>query len=253
MRTVWLALLLCLAACGRGGADNEEAGANAVPGVEPGVPEASATITLAGGGGDCAARWDGQPATREQVTQRSVALLDRAISAAGSVANITEEQLPSVAVVAPAGLGFACADTFLAAVNRAGIPTVLLRVEGSQERPEAAAFTLTEIAVAPSVVVAVGAGGRTTWNDEAVDTNQLAERARAMGGGPNEEAVRPGELELRPVREASFGQVYEALRTIREGNVRAALLLPSVPPRPRATAPPAGPPPSLNEIAPVER
>jgi hypothetical protein len=60
-------------------------------------------------------------------------------------------------------------------------------------------------------------------------------------------------LELRPAREASFGQVYEALRAVRQARVRAALLLPSVPPA-RAvppTAAPAVPPAPVNQAAPA--
>jgi hypothetical protein len=63
------------------------------------------------------------------------------------------------------------------------------------------------------------------------------------GGGATEIEAPAGELELRPAREATFGQVHEVLRAVRAGYVRAALLLPSVPPAPVRPAPPPPPPP----------
>jgi hypothetical protein len=61
---------------------------------------------------------------------------------------------------------------------------------------------------------------------------------RLGGGGATEIEAPPGELELRPAREATVGQVHAVLRAIRENHVRAALLLPSVQPsRPPAPAP----------------
>jgi hypothetical protein len=77
-----------------------------------------------------------------------------------------------------------------------------------------------------------------------VDAGGLTERARRMGGF-GEAPAPPGELEIRPAREASFGAVHAAIAAVRQGNVQAALLPPSVEPRPRppATAPPAPPAP----------
>jgi hypothetical protein len=59
-------------------------------------------------------------------------------------------------------------------------------------------------------------------------------------GAPAELVTVRGELEIRPAREAGFGQVHQALSAIRAAHIRAALLLPSVQPSlPSAPAAPA--------------
>ncbi len=264
MRTGALALLMLIAACGEGGPEPNETGAGDGAGVAaPGDRQATAaTVTLAGTGpgpGGCSARWDNQPATPQQVLERSGTVVERAIERVGGIANLTGETLPALAVVAPAGLAFACADTYLGAIRRAGVPIVLLTVEGE---PDAALadFALSDIgAPPPTVVLAVGRGGRMTWNNEALGLDAMPERLRQLGGGTSLEVeAPPGELELRPAREATFGQVHAALRAIRAGRFRAALLLPSVEPaRPPAPVAARPPPPAVaarpapgNEAAP---
>lgn len=253
MRTGALVLLLLMAACGQQSGDANRTGASGNLTGSPAAPvdtrEAAATVTLAASGpGGCSARWDGQPVTVPQVLERSSALIERAIADVGEVTNLTEETTPVVAVAAPAGLGFACADTFLAAIRRAGVPGVLLRPEGGQEAA-LADFSLSDIAAPPpTVVIAIGGGGRLTWNGQAIGLEAIPGRVRQLGGdGTIEVEAPPGELELRPAREASFGQVHAVLRAVRERHVRAALLLPSVTPvaRPPAPAPvPAAPAPA---------
>jgi hypothetical protein len=155
-------------------------------------------------------------------------------------------------VEAPAGLGFACAVTYVSAVRRAGGMTVLLKLQG--ERAGALAdFTLSEIGVPPSVVLTVGRGGALSWNGEPVTLDAVTEHARQLGTVvATDVQAPPGALELRPAREANFGQVYSALRAIRQGQVRAALLLPSVPPAaPVPAAPPVPPPAPDNQAAPA--
>jgi hypothetical protein len=250
MRTGALALLMLIAACGQDGPAPTEAGAGNAPGMAASGDQqaTAATLTLAATGpgpGDCSARWDNRPATPQQVLERSGTIVERAIETAGGISNLTGESLPAIAVVAPAGLAFACADTYLGAIRRAGVPMVLLTVEGE---PDAALadFALSDIgAPPPTVVLAVGRGGRMTWNNEALGLDAMPERLRQLGGGtPLAVEAPPGELELRPAREATFGQVHAALRAIRAGRFRAALLLPSVEPtRPPAPAPVAAPPP----------
>lgn len=258
MRTGALALLLLVTACGRSGGDANETGASGNLAVSLSAPgdqrDTAATVTLAASGpGGCSARWEGQPATPQQVLERSSALLDQAIQRAGGVAGLTDANTPVIAVAAPATLGFACADTFLSAIHRPGVPTVLLMIESSPQEAALADFTLTDIAVpAPSVVLVAGAGGRLTWNGEAIGLDALPERLRRLG--PADAAaieVPAGELELRPAREATFGQTHQVLRAVRAGHIRAALLLPSVPPpsRPPPAPPRPGPPAELNAIA----
>jgi hypothetical protein len=256
MRTGALALVLLVTACGGGdGSGNDAATGNgALPAFAGEGRDAAATLALAASGqGGCSARWDGQPATPQQVLERSSALIEHAIQQQGSIANLTEETLPTVAVTAPAGLGFACADTYLAAIRRAGVPSVLLALEGGGDAA-LADFTLSDIgAPPPSVVIALGGGGRLSWNDEVIGLDALPERLRGLGseGGAAIEAP-PGELELRPAREASFGQLHAALSAVRAGHIRAALLLPSVQPSrpPAPVAAPAPAPPAGNEVAP---
>jgi biopolymer transport protein ExbD len=253
MRTGTFALLLLLAACGGSGGGNQagDSGNAAAPSAAVGEQrDAAATVTLAAAGpGGCSARWDGQPATPQQVLDRSSALVGQAIETAGGVSNLTEETIPTVAVVAPANLGFGCADTFLSAIRRAGVPSVLLKPEGGAEAA-LADFTLSDIgAPPPSVVLALGAGGRLTWNNEAISVDDIAERMRQRGAAATDIEAPPGELELRPAREASFGRVHEVLSAVRAGHMRAALLLPSVQPS-RPPAPiPAPPAPADNQAA----
>lgn len=231
-------LVLLTAACGDGGGSGDGARyANLGAPAFSEEREAAATVTLAASGqGNCSARWDGQPVTAQQVLERSTALVDRVIESGGNVTSFTDASI--VAMVAPANLPFACADAFLAPVRRAGVASVLLKPEGGE--PALADFTLSDIgAPPPSVVLAIGAGGQLRWNREAITLEAIPDRLRNLGGGgATEIEAPPGELELRPAREAAFGQVHAVLRAIRENRVRAALLLPSVQPsRPPAPAP----------------
>jgi biopolymer transport protein ExbD len=260
MRTGAIVLALLLAGCGGpdGAGDAAGGGANAaVP--RPDLPEAGSTLTLsAAGTGGCSARWDGAAVTREQLLERAAAAIDRAVAAVGGVQNVSAEAIPVVRVEAPADLSFACVDAMLAAVQRAGFPRLILAPAGGAE-PELTSFPLTEIGPPPpAVVVRIGAGGRMTWNNEAVDAAGLTERARRMGG-LDDRLAAPGEVEIRPAREASFGAVHAAVAAIRQGNVQATLLPPSVEPRPRppipadpapAPAPAAGPSPGPDEPPP---
>lgn len=262
MRNTALALVLFVTACdgGNGGGAADNVVAMTFAGEER---EAAATLALAATGpGGCSARWDGQPATPQQVLERGSALIEQAISQQGSVANLTEETLPTIAVTAPAGLGFGCVDTYLAAIRRTGVPNVLLIPDG-RAAAALADFTLSDIAAPPpSVVLAIDAGGRLSWNNETIGLDAISERLSRLGGvgAPDIEAP-PGELELRPARAATFGQVHAALSAVRASRVRAALLLPSVEParpaaRPRVPTAPAPPlatapaPPPGNQSAP---
>ncbi len=246
MRTGALALLIFLAACGQsgGGANGAGAAGNMTGGLTaPGDERAAAaTLTLAAAGpGGCSARWDGQPATPAQVLERSSALIEQAINGAGGIANLTEETTPAIAVVAPGELGFACADAYLSAIRRAGVPSVLLTPEGGEAA--LADFTLSDIGAPPPTVVLTIDAGRTAWNGETTAIEALPERLQRLAGGATDIEAPPGEVELRPAREANFGQVHAVLRAVRAGHVRAALLLPSVTPArpiaPAAAAPPA--------------
>ena len=253
MRTGALALVMLVAACGGSGPADEAAGGNAATvAAPPDSRETAATVTLsASGQGNCSAQWDGQPASAQQVTERGAALIEQAIQRAGGVSGLTDANTPVIAVAAPPTLGFACVDTYLSAIRRSSIPTVLLMPVGDASEAALARFTLTDIAVPPpTVVLRVGAGGRLSYNDETISLDAIPERLSRLNGGSAAIEVPAGELEIRPAREATFGQFHQVLRAVRASRVGAALLLPSMPPPVRAApAPvPPGPPRELSEI-----
>jgi len=235
MRTGALALLLLMTSCEQGDLFNQ---AKSVPGV--GGPQTGAratpiaTITIAATGpGGCAANWNGQPVTPEQITERGFTLVRQAVDAVGGAQNITEETLPIFNVEAPADLSFACADTILFSLQRAGMFSVRLKAAGGQA-PVLADFPLDMNVPPPPIpmVLGIGAGGQMTWNNEPIDAAGLAAHLIRIGGStatPDrvEGSPPPGAFELRVTREATFGQVYELLRTIHRYRLRPFLYLPS--------------------------
>jgi hypothetical protein len=246
MRTGAIGLALLLAACGSPG-DGDDPDGTTVNSASSraALPDAGATLALSAEGAErCAAKWDGVAVTRAQVLERATAVIERAIMPAGSGDNVSVgvDAIPVLRVEAPAGMSFTCVDAMLASVQRAGFPKVILAPAGGGEA-ELASFPLTDIGgPPPTVIVRVGAGGRMTWNGEAVDAAGLTERASRMGGLAGT-PLPPGELEIRPARDASFGAVHAAVSAAREGNVLATLLPPSVdarpaPPRPAVPSPP---------------
>jgi hypothetical protein len=246
MRASAIVLALLLAACGGPDGTNKAAGPGEAAAPRADLPRAGATLTLSAAGAErCSAKWDGVAVTRAQLLDRASAAIERAIATVGGIENISAETIPVVRVEAPAEMSFACVDAMIAAVQRAGFARLILAPANGAE-PELAAFPLTDIGPPPPVaVVRIGAGGRMTWNDDVVDAGGLTERARRMGG-LGETPAAPGELEIRPAREASFGAVHAAIAAVRQGNVQAALLPPSVEPRPRPPMPaqPAQPAPA---------
>jgi hypothetical protein len=264
MRTGAIGLALLLAACGSPDGDGEgDPGGNAANSAMSRValPEAGATLTLSAEGVErCAAKWDGVAVTRAQLLERAAAVIERAIMPAegGQNVSVGVDAIPVLRVEAPAGMSFACVDAMLSSVQRAGFPKLILAPADGAE-PELASFPLTDIGgPPPTVIVRVGAGGRMTWNGESVDAAGLTEKAGRMGGLAGT-PLPPGELEIRPAREASFGAVHAAVAAARQGNVLATLLPPSVEARPAAPRPaaPSIPPPAagapanLAELPPV--
>ena len=184
MRTGALALLLLMASCGRGDPPNR---AEAVPGVggpEAGTRTASVpSITIAAPGpGGCEARWDGQPVTPAQITERGGLMLRQAVEAIGGAQNIGDDNLPVPNVEAPADLSFACADTILFAIQRAGMFSVKIRPTGGQA-PVPLDFPLDTNAPPPPVptVLGLGAGGRMTWNGDPIDAAGLTAQLGRIG------------------------------------------------------------------------
>jgi hypothetical protein len=212
-------------------------------GATAGAPPAPTITIAATGPGACAASWDGQAVTPVQITQRSVALLERAIATAGGPQNVTEASLPIPEVQAPTDLGFGCADTILFALQRSGMLSVRLRASGAQA-PGLADFPFESNLPPPPVpmVLGIGAGGQLTWNDAPIDAAGLAAQLGRIGStapsDPNEGGPPPGGLELRVGREATFGQVHALLRTIQSYHLRPFLYLPSAEAVPGRPAPP---------------
>jgi len=193
------------------------------------------TVTIATSSANpCSASWDGQPVTPAQITERGIALVERAIAAAGGIQNLTETSFPVPNVEAPADLSFACADTILFALQRSGIASVRLKPAGGQV-PALADFPLDMNLPAPPIpmVLGIGAGGQMTWNNDPIDAAGLAAVLGRHGStGPSEARegeVPPGGMEVRVAREATFGQVYELLRTTSRYHLRPFLFLPSTP------------------------
>jgi hypothetical protein len=238
MRIGALALVLLMASCGPGDLGNQANQAEAVPGVggpQSGVRAAPAvTITIAATGpGGCAASWDGQAVTPEQIRDRASTLVMRAVEAAGGIQNLTEDTLPILTVEAPAELSFACAETILAPIQRVGMTGVRLRPAGGRA-PVLADFPLDTNLPPPPIpmVLGIGAGGQVTWNNDPIDAAALAAELVRVGGGtaapdPGEGSPPPGGLELRVTREATFGQVHALLRTTSRYHLRPVLYLPS--------------------------
>ena len=260
MRKVALSLLLLTASCGRNDPANQ---AGAVPGVggpEAGTRTASASapaIAIAATGpGGCEARWEGQIVTPAQIKERSIALLEQAIEAIGGRQNITMDNLPVPSVEAPADLGFACADPILFALQDAGMFSLRIRPTGGQA-PVPLDLPFDTNAPPPPIptVLGIGAGGRMTWNGDPLDAAGLATQLGRIGSTtppePGEMEAPPGGLEVRVAREATFGQVYELLRTTRRYHLRPFVYLPSAEAGPAAGAPPSAPPAGPPAVPPV--
>jgi biopolymer transport protein ExbD len=249
MRTGALALLLLMASCGQGDRVSQANRAEAVPDVSGprsgtrAAPPVTITIAARGPGG-CAASWDGQQVTPEQIRERGYTLVRQAVVAAGGAQNLTEDTIPILDVEAPADLSFACADTILASIERTGMISVRLKPAGGRA-PVLVDFPLDMGAPPPiPMVLGIGAGGQVTWNNDPIDAAALAAR---LGYHGSTAPPAPGEveapLELRVAREATFGQVYELLRTTRRYHLRPFLYLPSAEAGAEQPAPPPPPPP----------
>ena len=246
MRKIAPALLLLLASCGQENRGPDQASASADGSrSEPRATVPTITIAARGPGG-CSASWDGQPVTPAQITERSVAFLERAIAALGGAQNITELNFPVPNVEAPADLGLACADTILFALQRAGMVSVWLRTPGGQA-PVIMDFPLDTSPQPQPIptVLGVGAGGQVTWNSDPVDAAGLEAELIRIGGSPAQsdetEEPPPGFPELRVQPEARFGQLSDLLRTTHRFHLRPAVYLPSAGAGPSPVANPAPP------------
>jgi hypothetical protein len=260
MRKPALAILLLTASCGQG-----DRGPNQVseggPSRTADAPARGPTIAIAASG--CAATWDGQAVTPAQIAERGGAMMRQAVTAAGGPQNVDFDTLPIPAVEAPADMRFGCADTILFALQRGGVFSVTLRPLRGEAEPGGQAPVLMDFAVetgAPPpvmpMVLGVGAGGP-TWNSSPVNATQLAAQLGQMGStaapASMEDTPPPGYPELRVQPEATFGQLYELLRTTRRYHLRPGIYLPSAGPGPSPVANPAPPMPPMPPMPPPAR
>jgi hypothetical protein len=249
MRRLAPALLLLMASCGQGDrGPNQSFGDRGPPRTSDSPVPAPTIVIAATGPGGCSASWDGQAVTPAQITERSVALLDRAFAAIGGRQNITLDNLPVPNVEAPAESSVACVDPILFAFQRAGVITVTLKPVGGQA-PVLMDFPLETNSPPPPIptVLGIGAGGQVTWNSDPLDAAGLAAQLTRIGGssGPAdamEEGPPPGYPELRAQPEASFGQLYALLQTTQRYHLRPGVYLPSAGAGPSPVALPAPPP-----------
>ena len=202
--------------------------------------DAAGPIVSAEGGanGACTLRWNGEAASAEAVTTRGVALVQEAIAAAGGIASLTEEDMPTARIEADADTPYACFGQALTALRRAGFPNAELPAQGGA-RP--AKVALASFSSMPSeVTVTLGAGERFRWNDEAVDLAGLGTRARQLdrGGAPPEErppspsgAAAPppvvrlatGDILLAPAPDLNFASFAAAVRVLVDRGVEPVL------------------------------
>ena len=181
----------------------------------------AATVTI---GGDCRARWNGEPVADEQILDRSVAVLEAGIESIGGVENVTEHNIPYLRLEAPPETPWRCLAPALLEMQRSGMAWVDLHDQranfawGGQERSE------------PPVYIELQADGRLAWNRQPVDADALRGRVRDMG----DDARIPDNLVLFVGAEAAFGEVHQLLRTLNDAGGVATLAIcggPFAPPR----------------------
>lgn len=235
-----LAGLAAGCAPGGGNASGNEANAVSAP-----------TVSAALAGGACVLRWDGELANAEAITRRGVAVLERAIAAVGGIANITEENMPVARFEATPDTPYSCFGPALMALKASGfamaeLPAPQHGVGGAGRPAQLGLVNLDE--TPPGVTLALGAGGRISWNDEPMELAAL--RSRVSGGGgrvtqfgetrPREEPAPgppgasgvpemveerppPGAFALAPEPDLSFAEFLAVVQAVFEGGEIATL------------------------------
>lgn len=201
------AIALALALCGgcTSPFGNKAEGNNAAESRSGGIA-GDATVTVAAvAGNPCAATWNGSPATAEELTNRSFALLDQAIERAGGPQNMGEGSLPRVRLEAAPALTFACVGPIIAAIQRSGIAEIALRPTGAAGQPVSVYTSLVESGEPPpQATIEVGPGGRIKWNGESSDFAGVRARAREIA---NPEAP-PGALAVIVAGDVPFPAAF---------------------------------------------
>lgn len=216
-----LALLLVpIAACSPSGESNRSAHGRG--------SELAAVVTIVSRGvGDCSIRWNGAPVSQQALLQNAVTVNSEALDALEKA--IDEErrrypsvhfehdgdEIPDVRVEAARGLPYSCFGPALRTLERAGTD-VRLRPAGENAPDQQAYFAddFTRPVRRYSAIVGLAAGGRMTWNGEAVDLDGLRRRVRALGTQTLDDVV------VAPSAEADFNTLYEAMRAIGQEKIR---------------------------------
>lgn len=221
--------------------------------AQAGAGQEQATLAISTGGANgCGATWNGETVTPAAVTERSLAVLERALAAAGGPSRIQMEQFPTLRVEAAPAVPWSCARNWVEAAGRAGFARVQFATDAQDEAAPAATFPLPGMPPAQATV-AVRGEGSFAWEGAAVDADGLRARLAAAsaepegpppppGAGPPPGVVVgvPGELLVAPEDSATIGAVRQALLILRasgqEPNI--AIVLPNAPPPEDATVPP---------------
>ncbi|MEA3014502.1 MAG: hypothetical protein QOD42_3047 [Sphingomonadales bacterium] len=213
MRRGLTALLLLAAtctACAPAGGNNVQDG-NAA--AAAGAADPVAVVTVAAPGGACAFTWNGNPATRAAIVAQGDALARATIRERGGIAAMTERTFPYARVEAAAALPFDCVALALGDLQRAGFPSVTLRLAGGGGAADHRAYVMNghDGPYNPRAIAMMGTGARLAWNEEEIDLATLRARARALRG----KAVTPDDFVLVPAGDTDFGAVHAAVGTVR--------------------------------------
>jgi hypothetical protein len=222
--------------CAPGGGNASGNGANAV---------SAPTVSAALAGGACVLRWDGELANAEAITRRGVAVIEQAIAAAGGISRITEENMPVARFEATPDTPYSCFGPALMALKASGfamaeLPAPQHGVGGAGRPAQLALGNL--VGTPPGVTLALGAGGRISWNDEPMELAALRSRISGGGGrmtqfgetrpreepppGPPgasdepdlvEERPPPGAFALAPEPDLTFAEFLAAVQAVFEG------------------------------------
>ena len=234
--TLTLALAALTAGCGPVSFGN--AGGN-----DAAAPREAPAVSAALANGACTLRWDGEAADAEAIARRGIAVLERAIAAAGGASAMTEETIPVVRFEATPDTPYACFGPALDALKRAGFPIIELPAPhgvGGPGRPAQLALG-NLVGDPPQVTLAIGADGRLSWNEEPMDLAALRARVRSGGGRmtpfgesrpmeepppspgtsdmppPVEERPPAGTFALAPAPDLSFAEFLAVVQAVFEG------------------------------------
>ncbi len=179
-----------------------------------GGARADAAVTVAAANGNpCTATWNGEAVTTEELSTRTVRLVEQAIERAGGIANMRAELIPRVSLEATPTLTFACVGPAIAAIQQGGGPEIMLKPTGAVQQPVSVYTSLTSSGGQPAqVTIQFGQGDRIGWTeitvagrtDEMIDLAGVRTRARAFASDhdprPAGRDHRRGNLLCRSVR-----------------------------------------------------